>query len=177
MSSSDPRISHAKLQAPSPSRIDDMNYGMPDFKRVLTTIDDKGQSIFVQANDSRRYCDRGGYSVTFNYVTGEFPLGMQGDIDLEGFLTNDPRSPTSYIHTGKRIVNDHGMTFNTINFGPGVQTSMHRTVSVDFIAVIEGDVALELDSGESQHLATGVSHAPVFVRPAGCFVLPLASSK
>lgn len=137
-----------------------LTYGMTDRERVITTVDDSGKSRFVPQPKPKLYRDRGGYSVTFNYVTDGLPLEMQADADLKAFLTDDPTSPTSYIHTGNRIVNDRGMTFATVNFGPGIKTTMHRTISVDFIAVIEGQLDLELDSGEIRHLRVGVSLYP-----------------
>ncbi|KAF9888860.1 hypothetical protein FE257_008229 [Aspergillus nanangensis] len=142
-------------QTLSSGLLPDITYGMPNSARIITTVDNNGKSRFVPQRAPRLYRDRGGYAVTFNYVTDELPLKMQGDIDLNGFLTDDAASPTSYIHTGNRIVNERGMTFTTVNFSPGVHTSMHRTLSVDFVVVVEGQLELELDSGESLRLSPG----------------------
>ncbi|KAJ5181732.1 hypothetical protein N7449_011879, partial [Penicillium cf. viridicatum] len=56
-----------------------------------------------------------------------------------------------------RIVNGDGIVFNTTNFAPGTETVMHRTVSLDFVAVIEGEMELVLDSGETTRLKPGDS--------------------
>lgn len=132
-----------------------MDYGMRTVHRHITAIDSKGKSVFVPAEDVL-YCDRGGYAVSWNYATSEFPAAMADDKDLHAFMSRDPASDSSVVHTGRRIVNGNGVTFNTANFAPGTETAMHRTVSLDFVAVIEGEMELELDSGEKMSLKAGV---------------------
>lgn len=48
------------------------------------------------------------------------------------------------------------------NFGPGIKTSMHRMISLDFICIVEGELELELDSGEVRALKAGVN-GPLFI--------------
>lgn len=133
-----------------------LSYGMRDCQRHITTVDENGRSIFVKASGEPQYRDRGGYSITWNYVTNGFPSVMDDDGDVKAFLTDDGASDQSWTHTGNRIVNN-GMTFGMANFGPGVETSMHRTISLDFIYVVDGELELELDSGEVRALKAGVS--------------------
>jgi quercetin dioxygenase-like cupin family protein len=81
---------------------------------------------------------------------------LQDNHDLNEYLTNDLESQASVVNMGRRIVNSSGMIFNTTNFAPGTETVMHRTIWLDFVAVVEGEVELELDSGERMLLKTGV---------------------
>ncbi|KAK1761636.1 cupin domain-containing protein [Phialemonium atrogriseum] len=133
-----------------------LDYGMRKVQRHITTLDSEGRSVFVPDEDIL-YCDRGGYAVSWTYATSEFPAVLSGNKDLDGFLTRDPSSNNSVAHTGSRIVNGTGITFNTTNFAPGTETVMHRTVSLDFVAVVEGEMELELDSGAKVSLKPGDS--------------------
>jgi quercetin dioxygenase-like cupin family protein len=45
--------------------------------------------------------------------------------------------------------------FRMIDLRPGKVTPMHRTVSIDYGVVVEGEVDLILDSGASRHLRRG----------------------
>lgn len=42
-----------------------------------------------------------------------------------------------------------------IDFGPGVESPLHRTLSLDYGIVIEGEMEITLDSGESRILKPG----------------------
>lgn len=137
-----------------------LDHGMRTVSRHITTLDAQGNSVFVPDEDIL-YCDRGGYAVSWVYSTADFPVNMAENKDVNGFLSRDPASPNSVVHTGSRIVNGSGITFNTTNFGPGTETVMHRTVSLDFVILIEGELELELDSGEKTLLKPGVSNLPL----------------
>ena len=137
-----------------------IDYGMRKVQRHITTLDADGKSVLAPSEDVL-YCDRGGYAVSWTYATTEVPAVLAGNKDLDGYVTWDPASKNSVVHTGSRIVNGGGVTFNTTNFAPGTETVMHRTVSLDFVTVVEGDIELELDSGEKVLLKPGVSVFPV----------------
>lgn len=134
-----------------------INYGMREAQRHITTLDSEGKSVFAPSSDIL-YCDRGSYAVSWTYATSEYPANLSDNKDLNGYLTDNLESPTSVLHTGSRIVNGGGLTFNTTNFAPGTETVMHRTVSLDFVTVVEGEVELELDSGQKVLLKSGVSY-------------------
>ena len=81
------------------------------------------------------------------YTTSKFPVSMAGDkglYDYEVYLTNAPS-----------IVIPNGTVCRTVDFPPGYQSPMHRTISCDFGVVLEGHVALVLDSGEEKVLKRG----------------------
>ncbi|OAP57918.1 hypothetical protein AYL99_08656 [Fonsecaea erecta] len=152
-----------------------LDYGMRTARRHITALDGEGKSVFVPDRDIL-YCNRGGYAVSWTYATSEFPIDMTDNKDLNGFLSDDPSSPNSVVHTGSRIVNGGGVTFNTTNFSPGTETVMHRTVSLDFVAVVEGEMELELDSGEKVLLQPGVGHSWSFIFATKCAALSILVS-
>lgn len=139
-----------------------INYGLRTAQRHITTVDAaSGQSV-ITPQEVLLYCDRGGYSVSWNYATNAFPADLADDKDLKGFLSDDTDAHNnSVLYTGSRIVNDGGITFNTTNFAPDTETVMHRTLSLDFVTVVEGIMELELDSGEKVVLQAGVSDPPL----------------
>ena len=136
-----------------------LNRGMRNCQRHITTIDVNGVSVFANASPELLYCDRGGYGVAWNFATNQFPAVMQDDQDLRGFLTDDRQSENSHVYTGSRLILPNGLTFVTSSFAPDVETVMHRTTSLDLVTVVEGELELQLDSGEKRLLQAGVSHA------------------
>lgn len=132
-----------------------MDYGMRPAERHITTIDSEGKSVLVPDRDIL-YCDRGGYAVSWTYAVNECPAVLTDNKDLNGFFSDDPQSTNSVLHTGSRIVNGSGITFNTTNFAPGTETVMHRTVSLDVVVLVEGELELELDSGDKVSMKPGV---------------------
>ena len=48
----------------------------------------------------------------------------------------------------------NGTVFRVVSFGPGVSPRNHRTDSIDYAAVISGEIDMELD-GTSVHLKAG----------------------
>lgn len=159
----------------SPQRLElrpAMDYGLRTAQRHITTINSEGKSVLVPDQDIL-YCDRGGYAVSWTYAVSECPAVLTDNKDLNGFFSADPQSTNSVFNTGTRIVNGSGVTFNTTNFAPGTETVMHRTLSLDFVAVVDGEMELELDSGDKVLLKPGVRHSTSSARliPVGEKVL------
>ena len=48
-----------------------------------------------------------------------------------------------------------GTVCRIVDFGPNTQPVMHRTQSLDYGVVLEGEVEMQLDSGESRILKRG----------------------
>jgi len=45
--------------------------------------------------------------------------------------------------------------FRAVDFGPGYACALHRTTSLDYGIILEGEVEMELDSGEKKLLHRG----------------------
>ncbi|KAB5550748.1 hypothetical protein GE09DRAFT_1123613 [Coniochaeta sp. 2T2.1] len=81
------------------------------------------------------------------YVTNKFPVQLHHGADLDvyrGFLTNPPG-----------LVVSGGTVLRYVDMPPGKTSPMHQTVSLDYGAVIEGEVELILDSGDTRTLQRG----------------------
>jgi quercetin dioxygenase-like cupin family protein len=48
-----------------------------------------------------------------------------------------------------------GTVFRIIQFEPGNPSFVHRTSSLDYAVIIDGEVDMQVDEGESVHLAAG----------------------
>jgi quercetin dioxygenase-like cupin family protein len=122
---------------------------LPALKRFITTHDDSGKAIFSSAipeeNKFRSIGEEAGFAL--GYTTKGFPVDLNEDKDLktyESFLSNPPG-----------IVVSQGTVLRFVDVGPGHVSPMHRTVSLDYGVVLEGDIELILDSGETRRLGRG----------------------
>ena len=66
-------------------------------------------------------------------------------------------SPANSIPTPCQpgIPTPHGIQVRTTDFAPGVETPLHRTLSLDHAVLLEGTIEITLDSGESRLLRRG----------------------
>ncbi|KAI1464442.1 uncharacterized protein F4812DRAFT_212156 [Daldinia caldariorum] len=81
------------------------------------------------------------------YTTQGFPVSMADGKDIktyQNYLTNTPA-----------ISIPSGTACRTVDFPPDYTTPMHRMPSCDFGVVLEGEVELILDSGETRLLKRG----------------------
>ncbi|KAJ9130717.1 Cupin domain protein [Pleurostoma richardsiae] len=81
------------------------------------------------------------------YATNKFPVEMTGDVDLVTYEQYTKELPGITISTGSVL--------RVVDMRPGALSPMHRTVSLDYGVVLEGEVELILDSGESRLLKRG----------------------
>jgi hypothetical protein len=134
-----------------------LNYGMGQCIRYITTHDDSGKSVFLEQPELL-YSERNNYAVARAYAVRKVPAPLANNEDLSAYLSNnDENDITSYKLAGRSVTIDDGVNIVYMNMGPGSNSPMHRTVSVDFIAVVSGEIELELDSGQKRVLWCGVS--------------------
>ncbi|CAK7207217.1 hypothetical protein SEUCBS139899_010026 [Sporothrix eucalyptigena] len=128
-------------------------------KRFITGHNDKGESILVDdavlGEDAPFYelPNLGGVGFAQAYVTRGFPMDIKGDAtskdgaDLgvyKDFLANAPGLTVS-----------DGTVLRYVDMPPGSTSAMHRTVSVDYGILLEGEIELILDSGEKRIMTRG----------------------
>ncbi|TKA40888.1 hypothetical protein B0A54_07800 [Friedmanniomyces endolithicus] len=80
----------------------------------------------------------------------------------------------NHLANAPAITIPEGTVCRVCDFPPTYPSPMHRTISLDFGVVLEGEVELVLDSGERQHLyrgdvvvQRGTNHAWRSVSPGG----------
>ena len=67
----------------------------------------------------------------------------------------DVASYASYLNNPPGLVVPGGSVLRIVDMQPGALSPMHRTTSLDYGVVLEGEVELVLDSGETRLLKRG----------------------
>jgi quercetin dioxygenase-like cupin family protein len=129
------------------SKSDNQN-PLPSLKRFITTHDSSGKAIFSSALPEENIFDAiPGAAFALAYITKSFPVDLNADADLQVYKP--------YLSSPPGLVATGGTVLRFVDVGPGHLSPMHRTVSLDYGVVIEGEVELVLDSGETRVLRRG----------------------
>jgi quercetin dioxygenase-like cupin family protein len=107
----------------------------PLVRRVVTGHDAKAEAIILKDEDVR------GERFTLIWTTEDYPVDNTGSVD------GDEREVG--------ITLPGGTVFRVGEIQPGDGSPMHRTNSIDYGIVLEGELDMELDSGEVAHLKSG----------------------
>src|SRR5690242_14064274 len=111
----------------------------PDPTVFITGHNAAGQAI-IQSSYAEETKAYSGLRVSHSllYTTSEFPADLNDDKDLK--LHEQMKA------SGKlNIVNPGGTVIRIVNFAPHNHSMMHRTQSLDYGVVLEGEVIMELD--------------------------------
>lgn len=127
--------------------------------RFITDHDDaSGLSVFnTSIPDPLPAVQAGGGAITshLGYATTSSPADLTGRSDLSTYSSFLSGSATDRHHPPPGIVIPGGSVLRVVDVRPGGQSPMHRTVSLDYGVVLEGEVELVLDSGESRVMRRG----------------------
>ncbi|KAI1844276.1 hypothetical protein JX265_007885 [Neoarthrinium moseri] len=122
---------------------------MRQVNRVITDHNEKGEAIFSSQipEPLPGVTIYNGAVFSLGYATNERPVGLSNNKDIETYkplLANPPG-----------IVIPGGTVARFVDTPPNALSPMHRTVSLDYGVVLEGEVELILDSGEVRLLKRG----------------------
>ncbi|KAJ7125617.1 hypothetical protein C8R43DRAFT_1029587 [Mycena crocata] len=116
---------------------------LPDVRRIVTGHNDKGFGS-IQTDSALRFED--------------IP-GMAGARSAAVWVTNDgiPTNDNNKSEDGASrvvdgIVHPNGTNLRCTDLAPGAQTPMHRTSSVDYNILLQGELILTMDDGSETHL-------------------------
>ncbi|KAH7263033.1 hypothetical protein BKA59DRAFT_506052 [Fusarium tricinctum] len=127
-----------------------LNGNLRQPSRYITTHNSEGKAIVdTTLNSDAPFYELPSKDAHFalGYATKEFPAKLTNNADLDsyqGFLTNQPGLSVST-----------GTVLRYVDMCPGHVSPMHRTVSLDYGVVLEGEVELILDSGDKRVLKRG----------------------
>jgi mannose-6-phosphate isomerase-like protein (cupin superfamily) len=115
----------------------------PSVRRVVTGHDENGRA-----------------NILIDEVCTDFKQGRPN-----GFVRNIWTTDTVPAHNdgsedkgarpGVFTMIENGSVFRILHFLPGVAQRVHRTDSIDYLIVMEGEIDMELDDGVEVHLKTG----------------------
>jgi quercetin dioxygenase-like cupin family protein len=123
--------------------------GLRPLNRYITTHDANGVTGFQeQLPDSLQWQQlANGARFSLGYATNEIPVELSDDKDLDVYQ--------SYLKDLPGITIPGGTVLRVVDMNPGSISPMHRTVSLDYGVVLEGEVELVLDSGATRLLKRG----------------------
>ena len=127
--------------------------GLPKTYRLITDHDSNGKAIFNTEIDEQQQwqviAEGRGKEANFalNYTTSKFPVSFKGNQDIAAYK--------QYLDNKPGLSIPGGSVVRVVDMGPGLTSPMHRTVSLDYGVVLEGEVYLVLDSGEEKLMRRG----------------------
>ncbi|KAJ4506706.1 hypothetical protein HRR83_007767 [Exophiala dermatitidis] len=124
------------------------NLGLP--KRYITANNEQGQAVVdnsIPADAPFYSLPSGDAAFAQLYVTKGFPTELSNGADLQVYK--------DYLRDSPGLTVSDGTVLRYVDMCPGHVSPMHRTVSLDFGVVLEGEVELLLDSGETRVLKRG----------------------
>lgn len=122
---------------------------LPKVHRYITTHAKDGKAVFSDKfnEESEMKPNSDGIAFALSYTTKGFPVSMDND---EDFKTYD-----QYLNDAPGLVVSGGTVLRHVDIPPNTKCAMHRTVSLDYGCVLEGEVECLLDSGEKRLMKRG----------------------
>lgn len=117
--------------------------------RFITTHRDDGKAVFSTqvSEDSTMKPLPDSMGFALSYTTQTFPVDMDDDKDITAY--------SKFLQNPPGLTLPGGTVLRHVDFPPSNSPIMHRTVSLDYGVVLEGEVECILDSGETRLLKRG----------------------
>ncbi|KAF2688091.1 cupin domain-containing protein [Lentithecium fluviatile CBS 122367] len=127
----------------------DIPNNLPSVKRFITTHDPSTKkATFSKTIPEDTVVDNiPGAAFRLGYVTKGFPVDLNADADVAVYKP--------YLESPPGLVASGGTILRFVDVAPGNLSPMHRTVSLDYGVVLEGEMELVLDSGETRKMKRG----------------------
>ncbi|KAK6333747.1 hypothetical protein TWF730_003930 [Orbilia blumenaviensis] len=116
---------------------------LPGLTHHITANNEEGKSV-IHSSTPATWASLLDNKMSFNVVyTNTVPPQLSTTADIEAYST-------LMQNGGPGLTINGGNVCRIVDFGPGVEPVMHRTQSLDFGVVLEGEVELCLDGGENE---------------------------
>ncbi|KAI1361699.1 hypothetical protein F5Y08DRAFT_342443 [Xylaria arbuscula] len=126
----------------------DLKTGLPSTTTFVTGHNSEGKAIIHSTRPAKWKAFENGV-MGFNQIyTNEFPADLNDDADIR---FHDDKIASGNLGLAVKS----GTVCRMVDFGPGYVCMLHRTQSLDFGIVIEGEVDLILDDGSSTRIKRG----------------------
>lgn len=140
---SDPSISRPLNQG-------QLSTKLPSVTTFLTGHDHSSGKSVIHSSIPGTWSSYDEKLMAFNvvYTTSKFPASLNDDADI--------KTHKALMGSNKLgLVNPQGTVCRMVDFAPGFDCMMHRTQSLDYGIVLEGEIELVLDSAETQLMRRG----------------------
>ncbi|OBT71908.1 hypothetical protein VF21_09214 [Pseudogymnoascus sp. 05NY08] len=123
--------------------------GLSHPKRFITDHDSDGNAIFSTALPEEIPFQQIPNDAIFSlcYATNESPVLLNGNADVNVY--------SNYLHNLPGVMIPGGTVLRLVDLPPGATSPMHRTVSLDYGVVLEGEIKLILDKGATRLMKRG----------------------
>lgn len=123
--------------------------GFPGSQTLITTHDDSGKAILKSSDPAQWQSMRNGaVCMSLIYTTSESLPDLNIDADI--------KTHQSKVAKGKiGLISPNGSVCRITDFSPSNDPQMHRTRSLDYGIMMEGEMELILDSGEVHTVRKG----------------------
>lgn len=116
--------------------------------RFITSQNLEGRAVIHSKTDyTWRAVDDDQTALSIVYSTSSFPVEVENDKDISAH--------EDLLDEGMGLVNPGGTVIRCVDFAPGYACPMHRTTSVDYGIVLEGEIEMLLDSGDVTTMKRG----------------------
>lgn len=116
--------------------------GLPLIRRVVTGHDAAGRAIFISEDSApTRIIPSGDAAFLLIWTTATVPA--------------DNNDKTDGRDRDAGLTLNRGSVLRIVDMMPGKESPMHRTNSIDYGIVLEGEIELELDDGEKRSIRQG----------------------
>jgi quercetin dioxygenase-like cupin family protein len=120
----------------------------PQSLRYITTHDSSGKAVFSDTYPTAAPTQENPFGILATiYTTSQFPADLTADADFKLY--------DKHVENPPNVVAPGGTAVALVSVRPGAESPMHRTVSLDYCVVLEGEIEFELDSGEKRTLNAG----------------------
>ncbi|RFU34729.1 hypothetical protein B7463_g1640, partial [Scytalidium lignicola] len=137
----------------------------------ITTHNADGKSVFSKLITEHHEVHIPIGTIKNVWSSHEFPMNLSTEADIEQYKHD---RANKFFPGDRRICPQSGTATCIINMNPGAESEFHRTMTLDTIVVLEGEIELHLDSGEKQVakagdtiVQRGTMHKWVNVTPGG----------
>lgn len=122
---------------------------LPQLKRLVTTHNAEGKAVLHPTSGITKWepFDENKMGFSMIYSTSKFPASLTDDADIVAHKEIEAH--------GVGLVNPGGTIIRCVDLAPGYKCPMHRTKSLDYGIVLEGEVEMVLDGGESEIMKRG----------------------
>ncbi|KAL2167699.1 hypothetical protein VTG60DRAFT_918 [Thermothelomyces hinnuleus] len=122
---------------------------LPQLTRFITTHNEAGQAVVhSETKFSWAPYDEGNLAFAVPYTTSALPPDLNGEVDVAEHERVVASGTLGLVRPG-------GTVLRVVDFAPSYACGMHRTLSLDYGVVLEGEVDMVLDSGDRRTLRRG----------------------
>ncbi|OBT56359.1 hypothetical protein VE04_02901 [Pseudogymnoascus sp. 24MN13] len=118
---------------------------LPPINRYITTNSETGTALLdATISNTASWTSAGVANFFLGYCTSANPVSFKADADIKTY--------SKYLAEPPGLVVPNGTGLRLVDMMPGELSPMHRTTSLDYGVVLEGEVELILDGGEKREL-------------------------